>query len=122
MDWSCPHGVGPESNRGDCVACNEELATRAYAGDMTPDQRADEVRDLLQEISAYRIEDIQKRIDELVGRPVWTHELSTPLVPGLIEEARTGRHPENLNQHAIDSLRSIMGDKPIIVVDPGEGS
>jgi hypothetical protein len=103
-DWSCPHGFGPGAERGDCEACNAEIA--------------EEVRSLLHDPSAYRMDDIHKRLEQLVGRPVWTHEFVT--ATRLIEEARGALpHPEDLNQHAIESLQAVAGDKPIIVVKDG---
>lgn len=114
-DWSCPHGVGGDRARGDCPSCNAELAGRPDRDTMTGDDRAEEVRALLHELSAYRIQDLHRRLEQLVGRPVWTHEFVTDT--RLMEEARGALpHPENLAQHAIDSLQAVAGDKPIIVV------
>jgi hypothetical protein len=84
---------------------------------MSGDERAEEVRALLDEPSAYAMTDIHKRIESLVGRPVWTHEFATAGIPALLEEARGAPHPIDLRQHAIDSLRAVAGDKPIIVVE-----
>lgn len=85
---------------------------------MTPDERAEEVRALLNEPSAYRFSDVHGRIEALVGRPVWTHEFVTDI--RLIEEARGAPHPANLVQHAIDSVQAVADGKPIIVIRTGK--
>ena len=112
--WTCPHGFGPDSMRGDCGACNQELAARPAPDAMTADERAEEVRALLHEPSSYRMDDVHGRIEALVGRPVWTHEFVTDT--RLIEEARGAPHPSDLGKHLIESLQAVAGDKPIIVV------
>lgn len=114
-EWTCPHGVGPTGTRGDCAPCNADIAGRPDPASMSGDERADEVRALLHDANAYRVSDIHKRLEQLVGRPVWTHEFVTDT--RLIEEARGAAHPTDLRQHVIDSLRAVAGDKPIIVIE-----
>ena len=117
-DWTCPHGLGGDRVRGSCRDCNAELAARPEPESMSGDDRAEEVRALLNEPSAYAMHDIHRRIEALVGRPVWTHEFATAGNARLLDEARGAPHPADLRQHAIDSLRAVAGDKPIIVVEP----
>ena len=112
--WSCPHGFGPGTNRGDCDACNQEFADRPSADAMTPDERAEEVRSLLHDLHSYRFSDIHGRIEALVGRPVWTHEFVTDT--RLIEEARGAPHPSDLYGHLIESFQAVAGDKPVVIV------
>ena len=113
--WTCPHGIGPEGKRGDCRDCNVELIARRAPHDMTGDELAEEVRALLNEANAYRIDDIHARLEVLVGRSVWTHEFATDT--RLIEEARGALpHPEDLEQHLVDSARALLGNKPVVVV------
>ena len=115
-DWTCPHGFGPESQRGDCPDCNRDIEGRRSRDDMTGDERAEEVRALLHDPSAYRMDDIHKRLEDLVGRPVWTHEFVTDT--WLMEKARgVLPHPKDLHQHALESLEAIADGKPIIVVE-----
>ena len=114
-EWSCPHGVGPKAVRGDCAECNAELVGRPDPAAMSGDERAEEVRELLHEPSAYRVGDIHGRLERLVGRPVWTHEFVSDT--RLMEEARGALpHPTDLRQHAIDSARAVT-DGPVVVVD-----
>lgn len=83
---------------------------------MSGDDRAEEVRALLLEPNAYRVGDIHQRIEQLVGRPVWTHEFVTDT--RLIEEARGALpHPEDLRAHVLESIQAVAGDKPVIVVE-----
>lgn len=111
--WTCPHGVA--TARGDCYVCNENIRDRAAPDALTGDERAEEVRALLNDPSAYRVDDIHGRLESLVGRPVWTHEFATDT--RLIEEARGALpHPADLNQHAIDSLTALADGKPVHVV------
>ena len=117
-DWTCPHGFGPDAKRGDCGACNDEIAARSAPESMNGDERAEEVRRLLHDPSAYRVSDIHERLEALVGRPVWTHEFVTDT--RLMEEARgVMPHPANLHDHALSSLQAVIGDKPVIVVERG---
>lgn len=113
-DWTCPHGIGPGSARGDCGTCNATLADRSAPGDMTGDERAAEVIALLNEPNAYRVGDIHGRIDALVGRPTWTHEFATDT--RLAEEARGALpHPTDLGAHLIESAKALT-DAPVIPV------
>lgn len=57
---------------------------------------------------------LHKRIEELVSRPVWTHELAMP--EHLIREARTQQHPE---AHVTGTMDQLAGNKPVHVVRPG---
>lgn len=56
-------------------------------------------------------DDLHKRIEELVGRPVWTHEMAYPEM--LYEEIQNGRIGEAFGK----SLREISKTKPIIIVE-----
>ncbi len=53
--------------------------------------------------------DLHQRIEELVGRSVWTHELAYP--EQLIQEIRTGRQAS-----ISDVLDKIPSDLPVVVV------
>lgn len=112
--WTCPHGIGQPLRRGDCESCNADLEGRADPRDMTGDARAEEVRALLNDANAYRVGDIHKRLQALVGRSVWTHEFVTDLA--LAEEARTWEHPVDLADHVVRTARAVT-DAPLIVVE-----
>lgn len=73
-----------------CPDCVEAFVNRRDPNTMTGDERAAEF-DFWGPICTIPFGDIHQRIDELVGRNTWTHELSDP--DRLREEARTRRHP-----------------------------
>lgn len=60
-----------------CPDCVEAFANRRDAKTMTPQERADEFR-WWGSILTIPFGDLQQRIEELVGRSVWTHELASP--------------------------------------------
>lgn len=79
---------------------------------MTGDDRAAEVARWLHEPMTVAFDVMHQRVEHLVGRPVWTHELATDHI---IEEARTWAHPTDLEAHVIGSLDQLAGTKPVIV-------
>jgi hypothetical protein len=69
----------------ECPSCLAWFETRPDPATMTPDERVAEMKSWKTvEIS---FDKIHQRIQELVGRPVWTHEIGLNWW-GLIEEAR----------------------------------
>lgn len=77
---------------------------------MTPEERRAEYRSWggILEIDFSKV---HQRIEELVGRPVWTHELGTSGIPYLEHEILTGEHP------GLDGVMAkLPHDKPIIPV------
>src|SRR5688500_9429688 len=67
---------GHEGLTAACPTCTTEGEHRRDVAGMTPEERLEEFRswgDVL-EIDFAKV---HKRIEELVGRPVWTHELGT---------------------------------------------
>lgn len=82
---------------------------------MTGDERAAEVLRWLHGPMTIDMDLLHKRIEQLVGRPVWTHEMATDRIA---EEARTWQHPADLEAHVIGSLDQLAGTKPVIVVRP----
>lgn len=95
---------------GPCPQCVDAFATRRDASTMTGDERAAEFK-WWGNILTIPFSDLHQRIEELVGRPVFTHELASP--ESLIEEARTQRHIS-----MADVLDKIPRDKQVIVVTP----
>lgn len=75
-----------------CHDCNEAFAYRRDPNAMTGDERAAEF-DFWGPICTIPFGDIRQRIDELVGRNVFTHEMGTSGIERLREEARTRQHP-----------------------------
>jgi hypothetical protein len=70
-----------------CPACIQEHETRLSAESMTGDERAAELSALLDRPLSRPFDLIHKRIEELAGRSVWTHEIGLNS-EGLVEEAR----------------------------------
>lgn len=93
-----------------CPVCTEEWENRRDAAEMTPDERLAEFRSWggILEIDWPKV---HKRYEELIGRPVWTHELGTSGVPYLEHEILTGQHP------TIEGvLAKIPADKQVHVI------
>ena len=76
---------GQENVEGECPACLEFYEARPDPSTMTPDERVKEF-DSWQWLEI-TFDKIHKRLEELVGRPVWTHEFGLGW-DGLREEAR----------------------------------
>lgn len=97
-----------------CPTCTAEWEARRDAQGMTPEERLAEFRswgDIL-EIDFAKV---HQRIEELVGRPVMTHEMGTSGVPYLEHEILTGTHP------TMDGvLAKLPADKPVLVVDASD--
>jgi hypothetical protein len=82
---------------------------------MTPEERLAEFRSpgAILEIDWPKV---HQRIEELVGRPVWTHELGTGGMAYLEHEILTGHHP---SMEGV--LAKLPADKPVIVVGSSRG-
>jgi hypothetical protein len=94
-----------------CGACLEDFKTRRHRDDMTGEERAAEIERWT--IVTIPIRDIHQRIEELVGRSVFTHEMGGDAnFARLQQEARTNDHP---------SFREILGKVPdgvpVVIVD-----
>ena len=109
----CPHHGSPLP-----PACPECLALfEIDAESMTGDERAAAMEALDGPLTV-EFGKLHKRIEQLVGRPVWTHEMGSQLWPTLVEEARTRRHPADLEAHVVGSLDQIAGNRPVIIARP----
>lgn len=75
-----------------CPVCTREWENRRDASEMTPEDRLAEFRSWggILEIDWPKV---HERIEELVGRPVFTHEMGTSGLPYLEHEILTGTHP-----------------------------
>lgn len=103
--------------------CPVHLAEMEQSPDpnsMTGDERADEVTQHLCSPMLVPMDLIHQRIEALVGRPVWTHEMAR--AEHLAEEARTWQHPVDLEAHVIGSLDQMAGNKPVLIFRAGEHS
>jgi hypothetical protein len=94
-----------------CPTCTVEWENRRDASEMTPEERVAEFRSWgpTLEIDFAKV---HERIEELVGRPVWTHEMGTAGMAYLEHEILTGTHP------SMDGvLAKLPADMPIITGD-----
>lgn len=110
----CGHGrTVPEGSKG-LPECADDVAALTVPED--GEQREATLRQLLGAPLCVSFSLIHEKAEALVGRPVWTHEFAAP--EGLYAEARTQRHPVDLEAHVIGSMDQMMGNKPIVVVRP----
>lgn len=105
--YTCPNHQRDVS--GPCPDCVEAFANRRDPDAMTGAERAAEF-DFWGPICTIPFGDIHQRIEELVGRPVFTHEMGTAGIERLTEEARTRQHPTPK-----EILDQIPPEKRIIV-------
>lgn len=62
--------------------------------------------------------DLHKRIEELVGRPVWTHEMAFPAM--LYEEIRTGKKGSAFGKSLVEATKRTKGKKALIITPSKE--
>jgi hypothetical protein len=88
MTYTCPHHNLELEDA--CPQCLEFLANPPAPDTMTGDER---VAELLrwEGIVTVPFPLIHRRIEQLVGRPVWTNEMGSDGLLGLIAEARRAR-------------------------------
>ena len=89
-----------------CVAAWPDLPS---AGDMTGDERAAEMERLLGPLEV-PFDMLHERIEHLVGRSVWTHEMGSDWFPALVEEARTRQtvSPREVLRRAASLGKSVV--------------
>jgi hypothetical protein len=76
-----------------CAGCVTDFEGRRHADDMTGDERAAEF-ERWRGVLTIPFDKLHRRIEELVGRSIWRHELAGhAAVSLLVEEARTRDHP-----------------------------
>ena len=94
-----------------CPVCTERWENRQDASEMTAEERAAEF-DSLGPILEIDFDKLHQRIQELVGRPVWTHEMGTKGCKYLRHEILSG------NQVTLEGvLAKLPPDKPMMVVE-----
>ena len=79
------------------------------------EKRVEEVRKIFfltdsNEYEGVPFREVHKKLEELMGRPVWTHEFAFPTM--LIEELEHGRPMEAFEK----SVEAIAREKPVIMV------
>lgn len=100
---------GTEDVESACPTCTTEWETRRDAAEMTPEERLAEF-DSWGPILEIDFPKLHQRIEELVGRPVWTHEMGTGGTAYLRSEILTGDHPSIEGVFA-----KLPVDKPVII-------
>lgn len=105
---------GTKGLTGECPICAEAWEHRQPADEMTPEERL-EAFDAIPEKLEIDFSKYHKRIEELVGRPVWTHEMGTKGTELLRYEIISGNQPtfEGI-------LAKIPPDKQVFVVEVEE--
>ncbi len=106
--WRTCHICGERCDSW-CPICTANFENRRDAEAMTGDERAAEMELWFGPLEV-EFDLVHKRLEELVGRPVWTHELGLNS-EGLIEESRTRKAATF--QEVIDL---IPPEKRIVVV------
>lgn len=106
--YRCDKHDSTQDVGGYCPSCMEAFQNRRDPKEMTPQERADEFR-WWGDILTIPFNDFHKRVEELVGRSVWTHEFARPDL--LIQEIES-QQPATMGE----VLDKIPGDKPIIIL------
>lgn len=102
---------GTEGLEGECPVCAAAWEKRRPADEMSPEERVAAL-DALPEKLEIEFSKIHRRVEELVGRPVFTHEMGTQGMAYLRHEILTGHKPD------LDGiLAKLPHDKPVIPVE-----
>lgn len=109
--YECPHHNTTQPRGESCAACLVGWETRRKADEMTGEERRAEMGRLA--TVTYDFGKVHQRIEELVGRPVWTHEMGLNW-EGLIDEAASRQHPT-----MEEIIEQIPEEKRIVVVLDG---
>lgn len=97
-----------------CKRCMRDFKNRPAADTMTGDERAAEL-ERWGGVLTIPFPKVHERIEELVGRPVFTHEMGSNHFDELVEEARTWKHAS-----PSDVLSKLPWDKEaLLVTDEG---
>ena len=112
-EYMCPWHNISIPKKSYCEKCQRDFETRKDAKRMTVEERAMALEEIIEKaIVTMPFGQIHQRIEELVGRPVWTHELAgKERCAMLVAEIRSG------NQASInDVFDKIPADNKVIVV------
>jgi hypothetical protein len=100
------HVCGTETNAW-CLVCVAAFDTRRPVAEMTVDERIAEMNVLSGPLEI-PFDKVHQRIEELMGRPVWTHEMA--FWDELLEELRQGQ-PATMTE----IVEKIPADKLIVL-------
>lgn len=99
----------------ECPGCLDWFEKRPDPVDMTPAERMREMESW--EKAMISFDKFHQRIEELVGRPVWTHEIGLDW-KGLVEEA--GERPGTVDMARVIGSLADAGKPVIGVVLPSD--
>ena len=97
-----------------CPECMAEFKNRRPAAELTRETRAAILRGI-PEVLTIPFDNLYQWVEELMGRPVWTHEFAHPAQ--LIEELESGS-PAGIG----DVIGKLPWDKPVLLVDSTSGN
>src|SRR4051794_35764754 len=108
--YTCPkHSI--DGLTSFCPECMAEFSTRQPATELTREARVAILRSI-PEVLTIPFDNLHQWVEELMGRPVWTHEFAHP--EQLIEELESGS-PADIG----DVIGKLPRDKlAILVIDP----
>lgn len=113
--WTCErHDTTQPDGKTFCQPCMEAFEARKYVAEMTVEERIAELQALENQLTI-PFDNLHQRITELMGRPVWTHELADP--EQLYEEIREGR-AVGINE----VIAKLPQDKVIVIVGQDKGA
>src|SRR5688572_1877757 len=93
-----------------CPTCTAAFDHRRDVATMTVEERVTELESWVG-VLEIEFSKVHQRIEELVGRPVWTHELADP--EQLVAEIRRGVAADFGD--VLNKISSIAADTPVIV-------
>lgn len=106
VSWSVAEAEGLQYG---CPLCREALSNGRDVSTMTPAERVEELHRLLRRPCYAGHDAVWKRVDVLVGRSTYTHELAYP--DYLEHEIMTGSVPTTEG-----IIAKLPHDKPVIVI------
>lgn len=110
--FMCPHHATMVAVGSDgCAACIIHYVDAPDAETMSPDDRMAEMRDWCGGILTVEFSLVHKRIEQLVGRSVWTHEMGLNWDELVVEAG----HRNAPTMGAIVDLLTATG-KPVVVL------
>lgn len=96
-----------------CPDCLAFLASPTDPAQMTGVERRAEL-DRWGKILTAPFDQVHERIEALVGRSVWTHEMGVTW-DALLDEAESWNHPEDLRRHVVDVAADAVGVEKVYV-------
>jgi hypothetical protein len=111
--WTCERHSTEQVGPVPCPPCQQAFENRLPASELTGDERAAILQQLAAQVTI-AFSDLHRWVEELVGRPVWTHEMGD--WEALVEEARTQEHIG-----IEEVIAKLPWDKPVLLIDADTG-